>query len=103
MSKCEIYIIVAWIYRLIKRCLIPFIEENHEKNVILQDNDVSLHSAKKTQGCKFQLKNLLIYEMANFPFSGCKLDRELMGNFIKIIYKNNKYCSNIKELVNALM
>ena len=43
---------------LLEDCLIPFIEENHEENVILQQNNAA--NAKKTQECRFRQKNLLL-------------------------------------------
>ena len=44
---------------LLEDYLISFIEETHE-NVILQQDNAAIHSAKKTQECRFRLKNLLL-------------------------------------------
>ena len=50
---------------LLEDYLISFIEETHE-NVILQQDNAAIHSAKKTQECRFRLKNLLLMKWQIF-------------------------------------
>ena len=45
---------------LIEDCLIPFIEENHEENIILQQDNTVIYNTKKTQEYRFRSKNLLM-------------------------------------------
>lgn len=85
---------------LLEDCLIPFVEENHNENVIFQQDNAPIHNTKKTKKWLRQ-KDL---PLMTWPARSPDLNpiENLWGILSRAVYKNNKQYNNVKELENAI-
>ncbi|KAK2581558.1 hypothetical protein KPH14_005209 [Odynerus spinipes] len=85
---------------LLEDCLIPFIEDNHEENVVYQQDNAAIHTSKKSREW-FRQKDL---PLLNWPARSPDLNpiENLWGILSRAVYKNGKQYNNIKDLEKAI-
>ena len=85
---------------LLEDCLIPFIEDNQEENVVYQQDNAAIHTSKKSREW-FRQKDLPLLKL---PARSPDINpiENLWGILSRAVYKNGKQYNNIKELEKAI-